>query len=355
MATIYVGTYTERLDHVDGHGKGIYVFSLQSGRLEPLGVASGLPNPSFLHVDAQANRLYAVSEVMSYQGKPQGAAQSFSIDPTSHQLTPLNACAIPGQAPCFVSVFKNHVLIANYMGGSVTAIRLDRNGTLGPVVSHVQHRGSGPKLARQEAAHPHAIVPLPTGNQVLVPDLGGDQVKRYRLDDRTGELIDLGEPAVVHPGAGPRHLAISPNGRYVYLMNELDSTIIVYANQNDMLRPLQTVRALPETFDGTPAGADIHVHPSGRFVYGSLRGPNSLVCLQVDVATGQLSQPHWTSTYGLTPRNFALDEAGETLIVANQDSDTLVVYQIDASSGHLEGPIDHVDVPSPACAVIKSD
>ena len=350
MQTVFVGTYTEQLDHVNGRGEGIYVFSLEAGRLRPIGVHGGLANPSFLHV-AQS-RLYAVSEVMEYDGRAQGGAQSFAVDPGSRGLTPLNVRPVPGQAPCYISLHRNHVLIANYMGGSVTMIRLDPNGRLAEVTAHVQHSGSGPNRSRQEAPHPHAIVPLPLGNQVLVPDLGTDQVRRYRMEAQTGRLTDLGTPARVQPGAGPRHLAISPAGHHVYLMNELDSTITVFALEPDGLRALQTVSALPDSFEGVPSGADIHVHPSGRFVYASLRGPHSMVCFQVHAATGHLTNPQWISTLGLTPRNFALDAAGETLIVANQDSDSLVVYQPDPATGRLEGPTDSAEVPSPACVVI---
>ncbi|MDE2832941.1 MAG: lactonase family protein [Bacteroidota bacterium] len=350
MQTVFVGTYTEKLDHVNGSGEGIYVFTLEAGRLRPIGVYGGLANPSFLHVTH--SRLYAVSEVMQYDGQAQGGAQSFAIDPGSKRLMPLNVRPVPGQAPCYISLHRNHVLIANYMGGSVTAIRLDASGRLAGMTSHIQHSGSGPNRTRQEAPHPHAIVPLPSGEQVLVPDLGTDQVRRYGLEAQTGKLTDLGAPAQVQPGAGPRHLAISPAGHCVYLMNELDSTITAFALEPNGLRALQTISALPDSFDGVPSGADIHVHPSGRFLYASLRGPHSLVCFRVDAATGHLTNPQWTSTLGLTPRNFALDAAGETLIAANQDSDSLVAYQVDLATGHLEGPTDTADVPSPACVVI---
>lgn len=352
MATIFVGTYTEPLDHVDGRGQGIYVYSFDQVEFDRLSITEGLANPSFIHVDMAANRLYAVSEVMQHEGRAQGAAQSFAIDPVSKQLTPLNDLPIPGQAPCYISLKMGYALIANYMGGSVTVVRLNPDGSLGEITDHVQHSGSGPNTSRQEAPHPHAIVPEPVGNGVLVSDLGTDLVTRYALDKKTGTLSVLGSPTAVHPGAGPRHLAISPDGHHVYLMNELDSTITVFALEADGLRAVQTVSALPDTFDGVPSGADIHVHPSGRFVYASLRGPEKIVHLLVDPATGQLSRPKWTSTCGQTPRNFAMDPAGESLIVANQDSGWLSFYYIHPRSGILMGPAFMVILPSPACVVI---
>lgn len=352
MVTLFVGTYTEPLDHVDGRGQGIYVYSYDLDDIERLSITGGLANPSFIHVDMAANRLYAVSEVMRHEGRAQGAVQSFAIDPVSKQLTPLNDLPIPGQAPCYISLKMGHLLIANYMGGSVTVVRLNPDGSLGEITDHIQHSGSGPNTVRQEAPHPHAIVPEPVGNGVLVSDLGTDLVTRYALDKHTGMLSVLGSPTAVHPGAGPRHLAISPDGHHVYLMNELDSTITVFALEADGLRAVQTVSALPPGFDGVPSGADIHVHPSGLFVYASLRGPASIVRLFVDPPTGQLSHPYWTETYGLTPRNFALDPAGDTLVVANQDSGSLVVYYVHPRKGILMGPVHLVRFPSPACVVI---
>ena len=352
MATVFVGTYTEHLDHVDGHGEGIYVLTLECGNLSLEHVTGGLPNPSFIHVDPVANRLYAVSEVMEYEGLPQGAAQSFIIDPNSRQLTVLNQRSIPGQAPCFVSQTDGHVLIANYMGGSVTVVRLTSEGALGNITNHILHQGSGPNEARQQSPHPHAILPHPSGRCILVPDLGTDAVVEYEFDNRTGKLKTIGRPVHVQPGAGPRHVSFSPARPHAYLINELDSTITVLSRESAGLRAVQTVSALPVSFKGTPSGADIHVHPSGQFLYASLRGPGSLVCLQIDPESGRLSNPEWTSTLGHTPRNFALSPSGDSLIVANQDSDSLVAYRVDARTGQLSGPTDVAEVPSPACVRI---
>ncbi len=352
MAIVYAGTYTERLDHVNGRGKGIYVYALEEGQLHPLGVVRSLSNPSFLTVDAAAHRLYAVSEVMAFEGEAHGALQAFAIDPDSHFPEALNHQAIPGPAPCYVSLLHGHALVANYMGGSVTVVALQRDGSLGPVTAHVEHSGSGPNAARQEAPHPHAIVPDPGGKYLLVPDLGVDKVVVYAFDSRTGMLTPSGTPARVQPGAGPRHLAFDAPRSRAYLMNELDSTITAFAFEAGRLCAMQTLSALPEEYEGPRSGADIHVHISGRFLYASLRGPGSIVRLLINAETGHLTEPAWVSTHGLTPRNFAMDASGNWLIAANQDSDSLVVYRIDAATGLLSKPVQMMPIPSPACVRI---
>ena len=347
MATVYVGTYTERLDHVDGRGEGIYVYAFEDGRLRLLSIARGLANPSFISVGQPAGRLYAVSEVLEFRGQPGGAVQAWSINPDTCELTAINCQKTPGGAPCYVAVAGRTALVANYMGGSVTAVALNRDGSLGAVTSHIQHVGFGPDPVRQEAPHPHAI--LPAGDLALVPDLGTDQVYAYRL---RGTLEQINSPVHVQAGAGPRHVAVNHLQTRAYVINELDSTITVIALEADRMRVLQTLDALPPRYDGVRSGADIWIHPNGRFVYASLRGPGSLVRLIVETSTGHLSDPVWVPTHGLTPRSFALDAVGRHLIVANQDSDTLVVFGLDPASGRLSDPLQTVAVPSPACVRI---
>ena len=352
MAIVYVGTYTEPLDHVNGHGEGIYIYALEQGQLQPLGISRGLPNPSYLTVDPGACRLYAVSEVMDFEGRSQGALQAFAINPDTRLPMALNHLAIAGTAPCFVSVLHGHALAANYMGGSVTAVALREDGSLGEITAHIEHSGSGPNTARQEGPHPHAIVPDPGGRYLLVPDLGADQVVVYAFNPAAGLLAPARMPSRVQPGAGPRHLSFDAPRRRAYLMNELDSTITVFAFEAGQLRALQTLSALPDEYGGLRSGADIHVHTSGRFLFASLRGPGSIVRFLINAETGHLTEPVWASTHGLTPRNFALDPTGKWLIVANQDSDSLVVYGIDSATGLLSDHVQMINIPSPACVKI---
>ena len=354
MATVFVGTYTEPLDHVNGRGAGIYIYSFNEGRLRPEGAVRGLPSPSYLVIDAARYRLYAVSEALEFNGLAQGAVQAWAWDSEPVALESLGHVGTRGGAPCYISILHNHLLIANYVGGSVIAVSLTENGGLGQVTGYVQHTGTGPNPARQEAPHPHAIVPDPTEEYCLVPDLGTDRVYIYRMDRSKADLRSAGEAVKIHAGAGPRHLVFNPAGTGMYLMNELDSTISFLEWENGRATLLHTLDALPEGYTGIRSGADIHVHPSGQFLYVSLRGLASIVCFQIDAGTGRLVQPAWFPTHGTTPRNFTLDSAGEHLIVANQDSDTLVVYRIDNKSGHLVGPRQVLNVPSPACVKIVS-
>ena len=302
MATVFVGAYTEPLDHVNGRGVGIYIYSFNAGRLHPAGAVRGLPSPSYLAVDAARRRLYAVSEALEFDGLAQGAVQAWALDPESVALESLGHAGTRGGAPCYISVLHNHLLIANYVGGSVIAVGLTDSGGLGQVTGYVQHTGTGPNTARQEAPHPHAIVPDPTGEYCLVPDLGTDRVYVYRVDGLKAGLQSGGEAVIIHAGAGPRHLVFNPAGTGAYLMNELDSTISFLAWKDGRATLLYTLDALPEDYTGIRSGADIHVHPNGRFLYASLRGLASIVCFQVDRGTGRLVKPAPGSQRMVLPR-----------------------------------------------------
>ena len=351
-STVFVGTYTQRLPHVNGRGTGIYVFSFEGGVLRPLGAFRGLPNPSFLAVDAQRHCVYAVSELLEFEGSPQGAIQAWSWDSEQHVLQPTGHIGSQGGAPCYISITDDHVLVANYVGGSVISVNRSETGELGSIDRVVQHAGSGPNLPRQKAPHPHAIVPDPTGTYGLVADLGTDEVSIYHLRQPQGTLTPKGNAVKIPSGSGPRHLSFHPSGNFLYVMNELTSSITLLSWKEGVSEVLETFDALPIDYTGNRAAADIHVHPSGHFLYASLRGPSSIVCFKIDTETGYLKDPVWFSTYGRLPRNFALDTNGEYLMVAHQNSDTLIVFKIDQETGHLTGPYQIINVPSPVCVKI---
>jgi len=351
-STVFIGTYTERLPHVNGRGTGIYVFSMREGALRPEGAFRGLPNPSFLAVDVQRHCVYAVSEVLEFHGFSQGAVQAWSWDPEQKILNPTGHIGTQGGAPCYISIIDDHVLIANYVGGSITSVHRSETGELGSIDRMIKHSGSGPNIARQKAPHPHAIIPDPTGTYCLVPDLGTDEVYIYHLRQTQSILTPKGDAVKIPSGSGPRHLSFHPSGNFVYVMNELNSTITLLSWNDGYSEVLQTFDALPKEYTGIRAGADIHVHPSGRFLYASLRGPSSMVCFEIDSDTGFLTAPSWFSTYGRVPRNFAFDSNGEYLLVAHQDSDTVIVFYINQEIGHLTGPHQVINVPSPVCVTI---
>ncbi len=327
---------------MDGKGEGIYSATLDSstGRLTLTGATRGIINPSFVAVAGDV--LYAVSEVSTSDGE----LVAYAIDRRTGELSEINRQSTLGSAPCYVSVVPAGVLVANYGGGSVTMFPRLTRGAVGPPSSHILHTGSSVNPIRQEAPHPHAIVPDPEHRFVLVPDLGTDTVVAYRLDqrrcvmERTG-LVNLSA------GAGPRHVAFSENGERCYLMAELDSTVTTFAYNRGELKHLQTMGALPAGWQGTPSGADVQIGRNGEYVYASLRGPACIVVLHVTADGLELKAR--VPTHGTTPRNIGIDPSGEFLIAANQDSDTLEVFRLDEASGIPAHTGENLKVPSPVC------
>ncbi len=351
---VYLGTYTK-----DTQSKGIYQYRLDltSGALRPAGFTEGLPNPSFLATDRQRRYLYAANEMMDFEGKPGGAISAFSVDAASGKLSPLNQQPTGGGAPCHVTVSQDgkFVLVANYMGGNVTVFPVQANGSLGAAVEHVQHQGKGANAKRQEGPHAHNVVLDPANRFAFVSDLGIDKVMVYQFDAATGKLRPHATPAAgMKPGAGPRHFTFHPQGKYAYVISELNSTVTAFAYDaaQGSLRELQTVSTLPTGFAGESFCADIHLSPDGRFLYGSNRGHDSIATFAVDGQTGQLTPAGHTPTGGKWPRNFTLDPSGNFLLVANQYTNNVVVFRRDAKTGGLAAVGQPVDVPAPVCVLL---
>jgi 6-phosphogluconolactonase len=349
---MYVGTYTS------GKSEGIYLYKLdpQTGALTHINTTKGIENPSFLAIDPKRKFLFSVSEVGDFEGKKSGAISSFAIDQKTGGLTFLNRQATLGEAPCYVTVDKTgkSVLAANYSGGNVSIFSVGTDGKLSPGTTF-QHKGSGPDKKRQEKAHAHCIVLDPANKFAFSADLGIDKIVGYRFDARQSKLIS-GQPAAVpvKPGAGPRHFAFHPNGRYAFVINELNSTITAfsYTAANGTLKALQTVSTLPQGYSEESYCADIHVSADGKFVYGSNRGHNSIVVFAVDAQSGKLTFVEHVSTGGKWPRNFTLDPTGKLLLVANQNTDNVVAFRIDDKTGKLTATGQVLDVPSPVCLQI---
>jgi 6-phosphogluconolactonase len=347
---VYVGTYTT------GKSEGIYLLrlDLSSGELSRVGTTKGVVNPSYLTLDRGRRRLYAVNEVEEFAGRKSGAVSAFAVDQRTGGLRLLNQQPSMGGAPCYVSpdASGRFVLVANYVGGNVAVLPARGDGSLGEATDVKQDEGSGVNRERQEGPHAHCILQDASGRHVYACDLGTDKVMIYRLDAKAGKLIPNAQPwAQVKPGAGPRHLTFHPGGRRAYLMNELASTVTVFAHDpvRGTLKELQTVSALPEDFKGANTGADIHASPDGRFLYSSNRGHDSIAVFKIDARAGTLALVGHTPTQGRTPRNFAVDPTGALLLVANQNSDTVVTFRRDARTGELQ-PTGHVaEIPSPVC------
>jgi 6-phosphogluconolactonase len=350
---VYIGTYTR------GESRGIYAFDLNlgSGALEPRGLAAELRNPSFLAIHPNRTFLYAVSEVSDDGGRPTGAVSAFAIEAGSGQLELLNSQPSGGAGPCHLVVDPSGrcVLVANYGGGSVAAIPIGGTAGLEEPASVIQHEGKSVNPRRQEAPHAHSINVDKTNRFAVAADLGLDKLLVYKFDAGSGRLTPHDPPhASVEPGAGPRHFAFHPNGRFAYVINEIALTVTAFSWNADRgtLETIHSVTTLPRDFTGSRDGlstAEVQVHPSGKFLYGSNRGHDTIAIFAIDGETGRLTPIGHQPTGGQTPRNFGIDPTGAYLLAANQNSDTVVVFRINARTGKLEPTGHKVEVPSPVC------
>jgi 6-phosphogluconolactonase len=361
---LFIGTYTEPIRFgtgkiLEGKGKGIYVYRLDvsSGSMEQCGLAEGVPNPSYLAFDPSHRFLYAVNELKEFEGAPTGAVSAFSVNPGSGKLSFLNRKPTHGTDPCHLTVDKTgrYVLVANFMSGSVCVLPIREDGSLGDATDMIQHRGSSIDPLRQAGPHAHAVTLDDTGRYVFVPDLGTDKLMIYRFDANRGKLEPNEEPWVdLTAGAGPRQLVMHPRGGYAYLINELDSTMTAFRYDRDrgILREIQTLSTLPEDFEGASTCAEVQVSPSGKFLYGSNRGHDSIVIYAIDQTDGMLTCIGHESTQGKTPRHFAIGPAGEFLLAVNQDTDSIVPFRLDPASGGLMATGHSADVPTPVCVKV---
>jgi 6-phosphogluconolactonase len=347
---VYVGTYTGR------GSEGIYLYRLDSatGALTYVSTTTGLQNPSFLVLGFQGRCLYAVRESSA------GAVVALSRDRTTGALTVLNEQPSQGQGPCHLAVDRTgrFLFVANYGSGSVAVLPIAADDSPQPATSVVQHEGSSINRSRQRGPHAHCVVPDAANRYLLVADLGIDKVMVYRFDDKTGKLSPNDPPfARCEPGSGPRHLAFHPNGKYLYVIEEMSSTIEVFAWDVSIgeLKPLQRISTLPEDFQGASTCAEIEVHPSGRFLYGSNRGHNSIACFAIDGATGKLTLVGHEPTQGKNPRHFAIDPSGTLLLAANQDSDSVVSFRINQETGVLTPTGQTCRVPTPVCLTMVAN
>lgn len=348
---VYVGTYTS-----GSSSKGIYLmeFNTRTGALTNKGLVAETKDPSFLAIHPNRKFLYAVGEVSEYQGKPSGAVTAFAIDPQTGRLTPLNTQPSGGTGPCHIVVDREGrcALVANYGGGSVASLPIRPDGRLAEPASVIQHRGSSVNKSRQEAPHAHSINVDPANQFAFAADLGTDQVLIYRLDPTTCKLTPHDPPfASVAPGSGPRHFAFHPSGKYAYVINELLCTITAfrYDPAKGTLTEIQTVTTLPHEVRPGYTTAEVVAHSSGKFVFGSNRGHNSIAVFTVDEATGKLTPAGHQGQGIKTPRNFNVDPSGRFLLVGNQDGDSVSVFRIDSQSGALTPVGEPVAVPRPVC------
>jgi 6-phosphogluconolactonase len=349
---VYFGTYT------GAKSQGIYVsrFDLSTGKLGAPELAAETKNPSFVTIHPNHHFLYAVGEFSSPDGKKGGVVSAFAIDPASGKLTLLNQQpAGAGGAPCHVSVDKagGHAMAANYGGGSVVVLAINQDGSLGDTTAFVQHTGSSVNPKRQAGPHAHAISLDAANHFAFVPDLGLDKVMIYRYGPK-GTLTP-NDPAFapIAPGSGPRHLAFHPNGRFAYVINEIACTMTVfsYEAKRGELKELQSLSTLPagESVQPNYSTAEVLVHPSGKFVYGSNRGHDTIAIFAADPKSGKLTLLGHESTQGRIPRCFGIDPTGAYLLAANQDTHNIAVFRIDQKTGLLTPTGQSIEVGSPVC------
>ena len=345
---VYVGTYT------GAKSKGVYaaLFETRDGSFRPAQLAAAAQDPSFLAAHLSGKFLYAVNEVSEFQGGSGGGLSAFRVDPASGKLTPMNSQPSKGAAPCHVMVDRagKTAFLANYSGGSVASYPIHSDGSLGGPVSFQQHAGKGPDAQRQNGPHAHSIYLDHDNRFALAADLGLDQILVYRYDSGKSSLVANDPPFVrLKPGAGPRHLAFHPQGKLLYSINEMNSTITAfhYDGAKGELHDFQTVSTLPTGFTGQSSTAEIFVHPSGHFLFGSNRGHDSIVVFTVDPSSGSLTLLQHQPIGGKTPRGFRIDPSGRWLLVGNQESDQITVFQIDRGTGRLTPVGKPLEVPSP--------
>jgi 6-phosphogluconolactonase len=348
----YVGTYTEE----GSKSKGIYAYRYDAATSEiaPLGLAAETTNPSFIAPHPNGRFLYAVNEIGKYKGPNSGGVSAFSIDQATGKLTFLNEVASRGADPCYITVDKTgkYVLVANYTGGSVAVFPILADGELGEASAFLQHTGKGTNPARQEGPHAHSIDLSLDNRFAMVDDLGLDELLVYKFDSAKGSLTPNDPPFTkIDAGSGPRHFVLRPDGKFAYVVSEMAHTVTVFSNDavNGKLQVLQTITTLPKDFTGRNDDAEIEVHPSGKFLYASNRGDDSIAIYTIDLSKGTLTQVGIVHTGGKEPRSFEIDPTGTLLFAENQNSNSIVVLKIDTKTGQLTPTGKVLDVASPVC------
>lgn len=345
MYHLVVGTYT---NESKTNGIHVYSFNTETGDVSEKSKTLNINNPSFLTVSKDRKNLYAVSE--GGQGK---GISAFAFNPASGELTFLNSTSAGGNGPCYINVDdkKRTVFTGNYGGGSLSATKLNPDGSLSDNLQAIQHEGGSVNKSRQDKPHVHAVVLSPDNRFLMVPDLGTDKVNIYRYDPAAANpLTPAPQPFVsVNPGGGPRHFTFHPNGKYAYLVLEIEGAVMAFDYKDGNLQPKQTITMLSPEFKGRVGAADIHVSPDGKFLYASNRGDaNEIVIYSID-KSGKLTYAGRQSSQINTPRNFAIDPSGNFLLVGNQNGNDIAIFRRDKKTGLLTDSGKRINVDKPVC------
>ena len=347
---LYAGTYTTN------GGEGIYVYKMDfvSGSHELIEVQRNVDNPSYLTFNEERSRLYAVMEISEFEGEYGGAVCAYAVDKESGRLSFINQKPSQGRSPCFVSLSNtgNNLFVSNYSGGSIAVFTIGANGELAEMTDFKQHHQTGSNPDRQTKPHPHSIIPSPGNDYVLVPDLGSDKIFIYEAKhEKAGLKLQNRGDIGCETGSGPRHIVFGSKGNFLYIINELDSTISVfeYDQCGKDFTNVQKISTLPPDFNDWNAPAEIKVHPSGNYIYGSNRGHNTIAIFKIDKNNGDLTSIGHESTRGNIPRNFCFDPTGQYLLASNRKSNNITVFAVDENTGKLEFTGQEVEIPEPAC------
>jgi 6-phosphogluconolactonase len=340
----YVGNYTSKTE-----SKGIYQFQFDpaTGRMSAQELAAETKDPSWLVIHPSRKYLYAANEM-----DHGSTISAFSIDPRSGRLTLLNSRPAEGEGPCHLAFDRTgkFLLTANYSTGNAVVYPILEDGKLGEHTASVTNQGQPGPHQHQKGPHAHWIGASRDNRFVYVADLGLDKVLLYRFDATKGTLAPAGG-AVAKAAAGPRHVALSADGKFLYVLGELDSTVTVFANDRQAFKSLQVVPMLPAGFSGRNDAAEIEIHPSGKFLYASNRGHDSFAVYRIDRTNGTLTQVETVPTGGKEPRHFAIDPSGKFLLAENQNTNSIVEFRIDQSTGKLTPTGETLTTPSPICIV----
>lgn len=342
---LLVGTYT---NEQKTNGIHVYTFNAETGDVEEKSKITDIRNPSFLAVSRDGKNIYSVSE--SGEGK---GVNAYAFDMASGKLTFVNSGSAGGNGPCYISVDdkKRTVFTGNYGGGSLSATRLKSDGSLSNDVQVIQHAGGSVNKSRQDKPHVHAVVLSPDNRYLLVPDLGTDKVNIYRYDESKTKPLSPAPQAFasVNPGGGPRHLTFHPNGKFAYLILEMEGAVVAFDYQDGQLKEIQRLTMLSPDFNGNAGAADIHISPDGKFLYGSNRGEaNDIVIYSID-KKGKLTYVGRQGQGVDTPRNFAIDPTGNYLLVGNQNGNDIAVFKRDQKTGMLSPTGRKIQVDKPVC------
>lgn len=349
----YAGCYTTPPQE----GIPVCRFDPDNGTIQLVDVCRGIDNPSFLIFDHQRKFVYAVNETADFNGQSSGAVSAFRRDEKTGKLTFLNAQPSLGAHPCHLSMDRTgkFILVANYTGGNVAVLSIKTDGHLDEPVDMVQHTGSGLNSSRQQTPHAHSVNLSPDNRFAFVCDLGIDRIMIYQFDQNNGKLSAAARPWFqCAPGSGPRHFTFSPDGNHACVINELHSTLTYfsYDQESAVLTESHTITTLPDDFTAENTGADIHIHPNGKFVYASNRGHDSIAVFSVNQESGHLKLVQHQSTLGKTPRNFAIHPSGRFLLAANQDSNSVCVFSLDLATGRLGETGKSIMINKPVCILL---